>query len=63
VPPPSDEFTGERAVLIQVYGLECTDAAHCAAWVSRPGSPAVRYAMVFEGEGWRFTGDRRILAE
>ena len=63
VPPPSDEFTGERAVLVQVYQFECTDAAHCSAWVARPGSPAVRYTMVFESGAWGFAGDRRILAE
>jgi hypothetical protein len=63
MPPPSDEFTGERAVLVQVYGLECSDATHCAAWVSPPGSPAVRYAMVFESDTWAFARDRRILAE
>ena len=63
VPPPEDEFTGERAVLVQVYGLECTDAAHCAAWVSRPGSPAARWTIVYEGDAWRFSGDRRILGE
>jgi hypothetical protein len=63
VPPPSDEFTGERAVLVQVYDLECSDVAHCTAWVARPGSPAARYTMLFDGSTWSFAGDRRILAE
>ena len=62
-PPPSDEFTGERAVLVQIYDLECRDAAHCTAWVARPGSPAMRYTMSFESGTWGFAGDRRILAE
>jgi len=63
VPPPSDEFTGERAVLVQVYDLECSDADHCTGWSSRPGSPAIRYTMVFENGAWGFVGDRRVLAE
>jgi len=63
VPPPSDGFTGERAVVVQVYGLECSDAAHCAAWVLRPGSSAVRYTMTFDSGAWKFAGDKRILAD
>jgi len=63
VPPPSDEFTGERAVVVRVYGLECSDAAHCTAWVARPGSAAMRYTMTFEGSAWSFAGDKRIVAE
>jgi hypothetical protein len=62
-PPPSDEFTGERAVLVQVYDFQCSDADHCTAWVSRPGSPAMRYTLTFESGAWSFAGDRRILAE
>lgn len=63
VPPPSDEFTGERAVLVQVYGFECADSAHCTAWVSRPGHPAARYAQTFKGSAWSFAGDPRGVAE
>jgi len=63
VPPPSDEFTGERAVVVRVYGLECSDAAHCTAWVARPGSAAMRYTMTFENSVWSFAGDKRIVAE
>lgn len=59
----ADAITGERAVLVQVYGFECSDAANCSAWVSRPASPAMRYEMRFAGSAWRFTGDRRVLAD
>jgi len=62
-PPPSDEFTGERAVVVQVYELECSDAARCTAWVARPNRPALRYTMAYEGGSWRFSGDPRLLAE
>ena len=62
-PPPEDGITGERAVVIQVYGLECSDPAQCTGWAARPGSPAMRYTMRFEEGTWRFEGSRRLLAE
>ncbi len=61
-PPPEDGFTGERAVLVQVYDVTCSTPEQCGGWVSRPGSPAMHYAMAYAEGAWRFTGDRRILA-
>jgi len=62
-PPPEDGITGERAMVLQVYGLECSEPAQCTGWVARPGQPAMRYAMRFEEGAWQFEGNRRLLAE
>jgi hypothetical protein len=49
--------------VVQVYDFTCRDADVCSGWVARPGAPAARYAMRFEGGVWRFDRDLRVIAE
>jgi hypothetical protein len=58
-----DAVTREPAQLIEVYEFACPSPDKCTGWVSRPGRPAQRYAMRFQGGSWRFTADPRRLAE
>lgn len=54
---------GEGDAVVQVYDFACAGEGLCTGWVSRPGSPATRYAMRFEGGSWRFDGDLRVIAK
>lgn len=54
---------GPGDAVVQVYDFACADAGACSAWVTRPGVPAVRYTMQFEGGSWRFDGDLRVIAK
>jgi hypothetical protein len=58
-----DAITEAPAVLVQVYDFACRGETQCTGWVARPGAPATRYAMRFEGGAWRFDADPRIIAE
>ncbi|OYW44519.1 MAG: hypothetical protein B7Z08_09265 [Sphingomonadales bacterium 32-68-7] len=60
---PSDAIVGTPAELIQVYEFACQSDERCAGWVTRSGRPATRYAMEWRDGAWRFTADRRLLAE
>lgn len=59
----TDSITNQPAAVVQVYDFTCADADHCTGWAMQPGKPAVRYALRYETGGWRFTSDRRIIAE
>ncbi|MBO9519021.1 MAG: hypothetical protein J7493_13225 [Porphyrobacter sp.] len=54
---------GVEDVVVQVYDFSCASATVCSGWVTRPGTPATRYAMRFEGGNWRFDGDLRVIAK
>lgn len=58
-----DSIVGTRADVIELYDFACTDAAHCAGWITRPGQPATRHALEWREGEWHFTSDRRLLAE
>lgn len=59
----TDTITNQPAAVVQVYDFACAGADHCTGWAIQPGQPATRYAMRYEAGAWRFTSDRRILAE
>ncbi|WP_347304040.1 hypothetical protein V5740_05345 [Croceibacterium sp. TMG7-5b_MA50] len=63
--PPGwiDRLTGERAVLLQAYGLECADTVICTGWTNAPGSPATRWIMRWHDGRWTFAGDHRLIAQ
>ena len=58
-----DAITGETAGVIELYDFACREPEACAGWIAAPGAPATRYAMRFEAGRWRFTSDRRLIAE
>ena len=58
-----DRITGERAVLLQVYGLACGDARTCSGWTNAPGRPATHWTMRWQDGAWTFAGDRRLIAQ
>ena len=58
-----DSITGETATVVRVYEFACTEPTRCTAWATVPGRPATRHAMHYEQGAWRFTSDRRIIAE
>lgn len=57
VPPPEDQFTGERAEVVQVYGMECSGPTNCAAFVAREGGTPMQYTLVFDQGAWAFRDD------
>lgn len=57
VPPPSDGFTGDRAVFLQIYDFRC-EGGRCTGWLSRNGQPVMHYTMVYEGGFWRTSGEK-----
>ncbi len=54
---------GEGDAAVRVYGFACASDALCGGWATRPGAPAMRYAMRFVDGAWRFDGDMRVIAE
>jgi len=58
-----DAITEQPAQVVEVYDFACQSPTQCRGWVAAPGSPAVRYAMSFEADEWRFTRDPRLIAE
>lgn len=59
----SPASTCEADDAVRVYQFSCAGEELCSGWVSRPGAPATRYVMRYEGGAWRFDGDMRIIAE
>ncbi|KRA83157.1 hypothetical protein [Altererythrobacter sp. Root672] len=54
---------GEGEGVVQVYEFACASEGVCSGWVARPGAPATRYTMRFDGGSWRFDGDLRVIAK